>query len=119
MTHVHQCTDEHQCSPSSSALRSLQAPCLVVYIEPFSSHPPADGVKLTDEQAMASAGLDVVDFVDIGVECTLRQLLEHGFFHADPHPGNLLATKDGDECYLTYLDFGMCVWCKMCRDMCV
>lgn len=68
-----------------------------------------DGVKLTDEQAMARAGLNVVDFVDIGVECTLRQLLEHGFFHADPHPGNLLATKDGDDLYLTYLDFGMCV----------
>lgn len=63
-----------------------------------------DGVKLTDKQAMSSAGLDVVDFVTVGVECTLRQLLEAGFFHADPHPGNLLATKEGD---LVYLDFGM------------
>lgn len=34
----------------------------------------------------------------------MRQLLEHGFFHADPHPGNLLATPDGK---LAYLDFGM------------
>lgn len=63
-----------------------------------------DGVKLTDKAAMADAGLDVVDFVTVGVECTLRQLLEAGFFHADPHPGNLLATKGGD---LVYLDFGM------------
>lgn len=63
-----------------------------------------DGVKLTDKEAMANAGLDVVDFVTVGVECTLRQLLEAGFFHADPHPGNLLATKGGD---LVYLDFGM------------
>lgn len=63
-----------------------------------------DGVKLTDKTAMANAGLDVVDFVTVGVECTLRQLLEAGFFHADPHPGNLLATKQGD---LVYLDFGM------------
>lgn len=63
-----------------------------------------DGVKLTDEPAMAAAGLDVVDFVTVGVECTLRQLLEAGFFHADPHPGNLLATRSGD---LVYLDFGM------------
>ena len=63
-----------------------------------------DGVKLTDKAAMADAGLDVVDFVTVGVECTLRQLLEAGFFHADPHPGNLLATKSGD---LVYLDFGM------------
>jgi predicted unusual protein kinase regulating ubiquinone biosynthesis (AarF/ABC1/UbiB family) len=38
------------------------------------------------------------------VQCSLRQLLEHGFFHADPHPGNLLAMPDGR---LAYLDFGM------------
>lgn len=46
-----------------------------------------DGVKLTDKVAMAAAGLDVVDFVDVGIECTLRQLLEHGYFHADPQCG--------------------------------
>lgn len=41
--------------------------------------------------------------LQIGIECTLRQLLEEGLFHADPHPGNLLATREGD---LVYLDFG-------------
>ena len=30
----------------------------------------------------------------------LRTALEHGFFHADPHPGNLLALEDGRLCYL-------------------
>jgi predicted unusual protein kinase regulating ubiquinone biosynthesis (AarF/ABC1/UbiB family) len=34
----------------------------------------------------------------------LRQLLEVGFFHADPHPGNLVATDSGA---LAYFDFGM------------
>jgi len=63
-----------------------------------------DGVKLTDNAAMKAAGLEVVDFVDVGIECTLRQLLEYGYFHADPHPGNLLACTNGD---LVYLDFGM------------
>lgn len=63
-----------------------------------------EGVKLTDQTGMAAAGLEITDFVDVGIECTLRQLLEHGFFHADPHPGNLLATRSGD---LVYLDFGM------------
>mmetsp|Transcript_32067 Transcript_32067/g.124959 ORF Transcript_32067/g.124959 Transcript_32067/m.124959 type:complete len:157 (-) Transcript_32067:1185-1655(-) len=38
------------------------------------------------------------------VQCSLRQMLENGFFHADPHGGNLLATKDASLCYL---DFGM------------
>ena len=39
-----------------------------------------------------------------GLYCSLRQLLEVGFFHADPHPGNLVATDDGS---LAYFDFGM------------
>lgn len=42
--------------------------------------------------------------VEVGVYCSLVQLLEHGFYHADPHPGNLLRTSDGK---LAYLDFGM------------
>lgn len=46
-----------------------------------------EGVKLTDRAKMDAAGLDIVDFVNIGIQCTLRQLLEAGFFHADPHPG--------------------------------
>lgn len=41
-----------------------------------------DGVKLTNKPAMDAAGQNIVDFVDIGIECTLRQLLEHGYFHA-------------------------------------
>ena len=41
-----------------------------------------DGVKLTDRERMAAKGLEVVDFVDVGVECTLRQLLDKGYFHA-------------------------------------
>ena len=49
-------------------------------------------------------GVDPEELVEIGVNCSLQQLLEHGFFHADPHPGNLLALADGR---LAYLDFGM------------
>ncbi|KAG1659167.1 hypothetical protein FOA52_007548 [Chlamydomonas sp. UWO 241] len=62
-----------------------------------------EGIKLTNKAEMDAAGLSVVDFVNVGIECTLRQLLDHGYFHADPHPGNLLATQSGD---LVYLDFG-------------
>ncbi|TCD59069.1 hypothetical protein CWE17_04255 [Synechococcus sp. BS56D] len=63
-----------------------------------------DGVKLTNLEAVRAMGIDPDDMVEVGVNCSLQQLLEHGFFHADPHPGNLLALQDGRLCYL---DFGM------------
>ena len=63
-----------------------------------------DGVKLTNLEAVRELGINPDDMVEVGVNCSLQQLLEHGFFHADPHPGNLLALKDGRLCYL---DFGM------------
>jgi predicted unusual protein kinase regulating ubiquinone biosynthesis (AarF/ABC1/UbiB family) len=63
-----------------------------------------DGVKLTNLDAVRDLGIDPDELVQVGVNCSLQQLLEHGFFHADPHPGNLLALPDGR---LAYLDFGM------------
>lgn len=63
-----------------------------------------DGTKLTKLEELAAQGIDATHLIDVGVQCSLRQLLEHGFFHADPHPGNLLAMSDGK---LAYLDFGM------------
>jgi len=62
------------------------------------------GTKLTKMEAIKAQGIDAKYLIEIGVQCSLRQLLEHGFFHADPHPGNLLATDDGK---LAYIDFGM------------
>ena len=63
-----------------------------------------DGTKLTNLEEVKKLGIDPDEMIEIGVQCSLEQLLEHGFFHADPHPGNLLALKDGRLCYL---DFGM------------
>ncbi|KAJ9145651.1 hypothetical protein P3X46_028010 [Hevea brasiliensis] len=63
-----------------------------------------DGVKLNDQDAIERQGLKVLDLVNTGIQCSLRQLLEYGYFHADPHPGNLLATPEGK---LAFLDFGM------------
>ncbi len=62
------------------------------------------GFKLTDTQSIKQAGLDQDGIIEIGVTAGLQQLLEHGFFHADPHPGNLFATLDGR---MAYIDFGM------------
>ncbi len=63
-----------------------------------------DGIKLTDLEKLKAAGLDADNLIKIGVTSGLRQLLEYGFFHADPHPGNLFATLDGR---MAYIDFGM------------
>lgn len=63
-----------------------------------------NGIKLTDTAAIKAAGLDTDELVKIGVLAGMRQLLEFGFFHADPHPGNLFATYDGR---MAYIDFGM------------
>ena len=63
-----------------------------------------NGIKLTRAREIEEQGIDARYLIEVGVQCSLRQLLEHGFFHADPHPGNLLATPEGK---LAYLDFGM------------
>ncbi|WP_024544797.1 AarF/ABC1/UbiB kinase family protein [Picosynechococcus sp. NKBG15041c] len=62
------------------------------------------GYKLNELDRIRAAGLDPNRIIEIGVTTGLRQLLEHGFFHADPHPGNLFATYDGR---MAYIDFGM------------
>jgi len=63
-----------------------------------------EGTKLTNLEDVKKLGINPDEMIEIGVQCSLEQLLEHGFFHADPHPGNLLALEDGRLCYL---DFGM------------
>ncbi|XP_042496339.1 uncharacterized protein slr1919 isoform X1 [Macadamia integrifolia] len=63
-----------------------------------------EGIKLTDADRIEKACLNRKGLIDMGLYCSLRQLLEVGFFHADPHPGNLVATADGS---LAYFDFGM------------
>ncbi|KAL6782132.1 AKC3 [Auxenochlorella protothecoides x Auxenochlorella symbiontica] len=59
---------------------------------------------LEGEKLSQSRESDVGSLVNLGVICYLKQLLETGFFHADPHPGNLIRTPDGR---LAILDFGL------------
>ena len=63
-----------------------------------------NGFKLNDTKSIREAGLEIDKIIEIGVTAGLRQLLEHGFFHADPHPGHLFALADGR---MAYIDFGM------------
>jgi predicted unusual protein kinase regulating ubiquinone biosynthesis (AarF/ABC1/UbiB family) len=63
-----------------------------------------NGIKLNDLEGIAAAGIDRDSIIRAGVISGLRQLLEFGFFHADPHPGNLFALGDGR---MAFIDFGM------------
>ncbi|XP_051151520.1 protein ACTIVITY OF BC1 COMPLEX KINASE 1, chloroplastic [Andrographis paniculata] len=62
-----------------------------------------DGIRCTDPQAIKTAGIDIDGFLTVGVSAALRQLLEFGLFHGDPHPGNIFAMRDGR---IAYVDFG-------------
>uniref|UniRef100_A0A166H1J6 Protein kinase domain-containing protein n=1 Tax=Daucus carota subsp. sativus TaxID=79200 RepID=A0A166H1J6_DAUCS len=56
------------------------------------------------EKLSQSTESDVGELVNVGVICYLKQLLDTGFFHADPHPGNMIRTPEGK---LAILDFGL------------
>lgn len=62
-----------------------------------------DGVRCTDLDAMRGFRIDIDEFIQRGVASGLRQLLEFGLFHGDPHPGNVFAMPDGR---IGYVDFG-------------
>jgi predicted unusual protein kinase regulating ubiquinone biosynthesis (AarF/ABC1/UbiB family) len=62
------------------------------------------GWKVDDRQALLAAGVDVRRTAGLLVRTYLQQVLRDGFFHADPHPGNVFVRDDGG---LVYLDFGM------------
>ena len=62
------------------------------------------GIKINDREAIIEAGIDPSAVAEIGAASYLKQLVRFGFFHADPHPGNLAVASDGA---LIYYDFGM------------
>jgi predicted unusual protein kinase regulating ubiquinone biosynthesis (AarF/ABC1/UbiB family) len=62
------------------------------------------GIKITDRQALLEAGIVPAAVAEKGAASYLQQLVRFGFFHADPHPGNLAVAADGA---LIYYDFGM------------
>ncbi len=63
-----------------------------------------DGLKVTDTEELRAEGKDPHEIVKTLAKTYLKQLLEDGFFHADPHPGNLRVMADGR---LAFFDFGM------------
>ncbi|MGD0878245.1 MAG: AarF/UbiB family protein [Anaerolineales bacterium] len=71
-------------------------------------------IKITDYDAITAAGIDRAEVARQLLDTYLKQIFEDGFFHADPHPGNLFITplpgqtEDGIPAWqLTFVDFGM------------
>ncbi|HLF76578.1 MAG TPA: AarF/UbiB family protein [Dehalococcoidia bacterium] len=62
-----------------------------------------EGVKITDVEGMRRQGIDTTDVAKVLVVAFSEMLLQHGLFHADPHPGNLLVAP-GPK--LVLVDFG-------------
>jgi ubiquinone biosynthesis protein len=63
-----------------------------------------EGIKMGDHEAIRKQGLNHKKLMDNCVRACLTPVFSFGFFHADPHPGNVWALKDNRVCYL---DFGM------------
>ncbi len=64
-----------------------------------------EGIKITEKAELIAAGVDIHTLLSTGVRANLKQLFEHGLFHADPHPGNLLVLPESGT--LVFIDFGM------------
>jgi ubiquinone biosynthesis protein len=62
------------------------------------------GVRIDDVEGMKKMGVDAREVARNGMHAYLKQIFQDGFFHGDPHPGNLLVTEDGD---IVLLDFGL------------
>jgi ubiquinone biosynthesis protein len=66
-----------------------------------------DGVRIDDIDALDSMGIDRKELAMKGVNAYFKMIFEHGFFHADPHPGNIFVMDDGR---IGLVDFGIVGW---------
>ncbi len=62
------------------------------------------GIKVSDMESLSSSGLDAVQLSKTAVRLMFDQLFKHGFFHADPHPGNIFVLPGN---VISFIDFGM------------
>ena len=62
------------------------------------------GVKLSDINKIKSFGWNTEKIIEIGVNSLFKQVFEYGYFHADPHPGNIFVLNS--NC-ISYIDFGI------------
>ena len=61
-----------------------------------------DGVKITDLEALGKIGMTGKELALKGISLYFEQVFDHGFFHADPHPGNIFVMPDKKVCFIDY-----------------
>jgi ubiquinone biosynthesis protein len=61
-----------------------------------------DGIKVSDFDRLIAAGYDLKVIAENGANAVLKQVLVHGFFHGDPHPGNIFVLPNNTVCFLDY-----------------
>ena len=68
-----------------------------------------DGIKINDYAELDAAGIDRLEVANRAVEAYFHQFFDEGFFHADPHPGNIFVKQDNpdDGPVIEFVDFGM------------
>jgi predicted unusual protein kinase regulating ubiquinone biosynthesis (AarF/ABC1/UbiB family) len=106
MNYLHESRNAERFRRNFAAWRVIHVPKI------YSSHTTARvltmefirGEKVTDIESLRARRISPVKVNRLLVQTYLKQLLEDGFFHADPHPGNLLVMHDGR---LAFFDFGM------------
>jgi ubiquinone biosynthesis protein len=63
-----------------------------------------EGVKVSEMETLLSSGSDPVELAKKAVRLVFEQVFTHGFFHADPHPGNIFIK---DKHVISFIDYGM------------
>lgn len=61
-----------------------------------------DGIKCTNLKELETIGLSGKELALTGINLYFEQVFEHGFFHADPHPGNIFVKRDKKVCFIDY-----------------
>jgi ubiquinone biosynthesis protein len=61
-----------------------------------------DGIKITNLDQLKKIGITGPELAVTGINLYYEQVFEHGFFHADPHPGNIFVLRDGRVCFVDY-----------------